>query len=208
MIVEHPEHHIERFRGMKAIGYWRPIQEDIDHHQTMAERFGRFIQKHYYHLPNPRDFIDSTWDSAERDLVMNYLDTKYISTYCYDGGSDCRICGKGTGGKCLNDSVFVWPSGFSHYLREHHVRPPQAFVDHVRDMLAIRYLCDEAGHLICTPYTTENLHVAARHLTLGPLFYKTEPYPHYAVPWMRIEDVRAKCDAVEEAAILAIVGGR
>jgi hypothetical protein len=55
-------------------------------------------------------------------------------------------------GACtLTDGVYVWPEGYAHYVRVHHVRPPQDFVDHVtshyrRALLATRALSREFGN--------------------------------------------------------------
>lgn len=39
----------------------------------------------------------------------------------YLGGSSCRICGCMNGCSEFTYKGFRWPSGYSHYLRDHHV---------------------------------------------------------------------------------------
>ena len=126
MIGEHPERHLaEVFQGLQAIGYWRPSESQLER----KWKLGRSIA-HLEALPDPRHFVDLHWPQAERDLVANYLDGGLV-LYAYDGWSTCRICGTHAGTECLFDGTFVWPSGFSHYLREHGVKPDPRFIAHV-----------------------------------------------------------------------------
>jgi hypothetical protein len=83
-----------------------------------------------YDLPWPGDFIDSSWDPVEREAVASYLDAQPDVQH-WMGYSFCRL-GCGTIPKCTDksDGIYVWPGGFSHYLRVHNVRPPQEFIDH------------------------------------------------------------------------------
>jgi hypothetical protein len=85
-------------------------------------------------LPDPRDYVDETWDVHEREAVLGYLDGA-ATAHRWMGFSNCRFCGKINGTTCFGDSEFVWPEGFAHYLREHGVRPPAAFVEHVMGQL-------------------------------------------------------------------------
>jgi hypothetical protein len=53
------------------------------------------------------------------------------------GYSTCRICGDyRNGDRELTDGVYLWPQGLAHYVREHQVRLPSQFLDHVRDTTA------------------------------------------------------------------------
>jgi hypothetical protein len=84
-------------------------------------------------LPWPGDYIDETWDPAEREAVATYLDAQ-PDVQAWKGYSFCRLgcehhSSIGTTDK--SDGIFVWPAGFSHYIRKHSVRPPQEFIDHV-----------------------------------------------------------------------------
>jgi hypothetical protein len=84
--------------------------------------------------PDPRSFVDLTWDALERSIVVDYLKRGFVARACM-GMSPCRFCGKLNGSLELTDGVFVWPEGFAHYLEEHGVRPPDSFVDHVNRMV-------------------------------------------------------------------------
>jgi hypothetical protein len=81
-------------------------------------------------LPVAQDHVDTTWDSRERDLVVDYVLCADVLTQ-WRGVSACRFCGKFVGSKCLTDKVYQWPEGYVHYLQEHGVKPPQEFIDHI-----------------------------------------------------------------------------
>jgi hypothetical protein len=80
--------------------------------------------------PSPDRFVDESWDAVEREIVAEYLDRGLVTRGCM-GLSPCRICGRPNGALELTDGVYVWPEGFAHYIRDHAVRPPEVFVDHV-----------------------------------------------------------------------------
>jgi hypothetical protein len=63
-------------------------------------------------------------------MVADYLDRGFVTRACM-GFSPCRMCGRPNGALELSDGVYVWPEGFSHYVRDHDIRPPDVFVDHV-----------------------------------------------------------------------------
>jgi len=81
-------------------------------------------------LPKPQDYVDTTWDPVERDAVIAYLEAAE-TVHSWLGPSRCRFCNEWVGTTCLSDGTFVWPEGLPHYLREHGVRVPQEFIDHV-----------------------------------------------------------------------------
>ena len=82
-------------------------------------------------LPDPRDYIDESWDPTLREQIVERLSLG--AAYArWMGYSSCRICGCLNGTKCFTlDGTWVWPEGFSHYVEEHGVRPPQEMVDHL-----------------------------------------------------------------------------
>lgn len=112
IIPVHPDDPAEVV-GLRAIGYWRGAWD------------------RYKKLPDPRDYVDLTWDAAERELVASYLEAGK-DVVLWKGSSQCRFCGADNGSTCKADGAFVWPEGLAHYVRVHGVRPPQEFVDHVR----------------------------------------------------------------------------
>jgi len=98
--------------GLKGIGYWKSEYEP--------------------ELPNTHDFVDHSWTGDERKMVMDYLSGGEVIMR-FRGMSRCRVCGEFNGSTTMSDGTYAWPQGFQHYLLEHGVRPPQEFVDHVRE---------------------------------------------------------------------------
>jgi hypothetical protein len=104
------------WRTLHAIGYW------VDTRSAGASDG----------LPHPREFVDASWDAGTRADVVRYLEAGRQHA-AYLGFSHCRICGREPLGTTdLTDGVFVWPEGLAHYVREHEVGLPPAFLDHAR----------------------------------------------------------------------------
>lgn len=97
---------------IRSIGFWKGPLEPL--------------------LPNPADFVDISWDPAERDLVVRHLRSGCRMLQMM-GSSWCRLCGKRDNGAIeLSDGYYLWPEGLAHYLEAHWVRLPREFVDHCR----------------------------------------------------------------------------
>lgn len=84
--------------------------------------------------PDPKDFVDASWDVEERKAVLGYLRAGRVETQ-WRGPSWCRMS-KGCdvrqmGSADLTDGVYVWPQGYAHYIEKHDVKPPPEFVRHV-----------------------------------------------------------------------------
>lgn len=72
----------------------------------------------------------------------------------------------------------------------------------------LRYFCDDARHLVCVPYSVENLHAMASDLGIKRCwFHASSSYPHYDIPKRRIAEVTARCTLVTTRVILSIVRG-
>ena len=99
---------------------------------------GYWANDRYPQLPYPADFVDHNWKKQERQVVVEYLRAGETKTQ-WRGGSYCRMCdlkrSKAMGSTCLTDGTYTWPWGFAHYVEEHGVRPPQEFIDHVREAI-------------------------------------------------------------------------
>ena len=126
MILDrHPDHQPDGRSKVKYkyIGYWATNSDP---------KFCSYAQREDNQLPWPGDFVDTTWDPKERDLVVEYL--KKAPKVCHwMGFSYCRLgCEEvDMGVSDHGDGIFVWPEGFSHYVEIHGVRPPEEFVKHV-----------------------------------------------------------------------------
>ena len=113
----------DRTAGMKFLGYWT----DHGYPRRLGTKPSERID-----LPRPENFVDESWDPAERALVASYLRAGREWEQ-WRGDSWCRfLCGASMGYRDLTDGTYVWPEGFAHYIEEHAVRPPQEFIDHVR----------------------------------------------------------------------------
>ena len=85
-------------------------------------------------LPDPRDFVDASWDAYERHEVAKFLSNGTVVVE-YRGLSSCRFCGHGTGHREFTDGTYQWPEGLAHYLWVHQVRLPAAVVTHIKSRL-------------------------------------------------------------------------
>ncbi|MFJ9950832.1 hypothetical protein [Kitasatospora sp. NPDC091207] len=85
-------------------------------------------------LPDPADLVDAAWDESERHWVADYLDHGQVAG-SWMGVSRCRLCALPNGYRDLTDGSFLWPEGLAHYVRDHGVRLPAEFVDHMEQRL-------------------------------------------------------------------------
>lgn len=74
---------------------------------------------------------------------------------------------------------------------------------------SIKYYCDEMRHLVCVPYSIENLHKMADDLGIGRHFFhkgsKKTLHPHYDIPARRVDEIKSKCNVVSPRTILKII---
>lgn len=69
------------------------------------------------------------------------------------------------------------------------------------------FYCDAARHLVCKPFSVENLHLMAEQLGIKRCwFHGSSGHPHYDIPKRRIEEITAKCTVVTSQEILKIIG--
>ena len=66
----------------------------------------------------------------------------------------------------------------------------------------MRYLTDKRRHLICIPYSIENLHKMAEQLNIKRCWFHKD---HYDIPKKRISEIEAKCEIVDPKTIVQIV---
>ncbi len=69
----------------------------------------------------------------------------------------------------------------------------------------LEYYCDSLRHLVCVPYSIENLHTMAADLDIKRWWFHVD---HYDIPKRRIAEITAKCTKVRSRDILKIIGDR
>lgn len=129
----------------RFFGYWRSRREMSEFEREQAatqpppDLTGRALALwHGLHdeWPWPGDLVDPSWDATERAAVVEHLAAGKICNM-WLGYASCRLCNCLLGTCCLTDGVWQWPQKAEHYLTEHLVRPPEAFVQHVLAQRAV-----------------------------------------------------------------------
>lgn len=49
----------------------------------------------------------------------------------------------------------------------------------------LKYFCDNSRHLVCKPFSIENLHIIAKDLKIKNCWYHPGAKPHYDIPKKR-----------------------
>lgn len=90
---------------------------------------GYWYSKYRPKLPKP-EANSSLLSSDEIEKICKYLNWEKHGNYHTLGFSDCRICEQENGNSCTYDDKYIWPSGLSHYLKDHNCELPDEFVDY------------------------------------------------------------------------------
>jgi len=69
----------------------------------------------------------------------------------------------------------------------------------------MQYYCDNARHLICLPYSIDNLHLMARALNIKRHWFHKD---HYDIPKKRIDEITGKCIVVSSKEIVRMIRGQ
>ncbi len=69
-------------------------------------------------------------------------------------------------------------------------------------MDSLTYICDSARHLICVPYSIQNLHIMAKALNIQRHWFHRD---HYDIPKRRVEEIMGKCQVVSSKEIILII---
>jgi hypothetical protein len=118
--------------AVRLIGYWREHSPEGGYPGMPPDRAGDYerLRQQGLRWPDARTLVDERWDPRERMLVVHHLEVG-TQVNPYRGISRCRFCAADNGSAELADGAYCWPEGLAHYLREHGVRLPATFVDHV-----------------------------------------------------------------------------
>lgn len=71
----------------------------------------------------------------------------------------------------------------------------------------MRYLSDGQRHLVCEPYSIENLHAMANALGIKRCWFHAGRLAHYDIPKLRIAEIAALTEVVSSRDILKIIKG-
>lgn len=72
----------------------------------------------------------------------------------------------------------------------------------------MKYFCDTQRHLVCVPYSEENLHKMAEDLKIHRCFFEKSrvfKFAHYDIPKRRVQEISSKCTIVSFREILRII---
>lgn len=67
------------------------------------------------------------------------------------------------------------------------------------------YLTDKKRHLICYPYSVDNLHRMAESLGINRCWFHKGKYSHYDIPKRRKDEIEDKCYIVHSKMIVDII---
>lgn len=65
-------------------------------------------------------------------------------------------------------------------------------------------ICDNKRHLVCIPYSIDNLHRMAKTLNIKRCWYEKG---HYDIPKRRIDEITKLCQVVSSKEIVRIING-
>lgn len=71
--------------------------------------------------------------------------------------------------------------------------------------MQLSFYCDNSRHLVCVPYSVENLHKMASALDIKRCWFHGGKKPHYDIPKTRIEEIKSKCNVVSSREVLRII---
>jgi len=69
----------------------------------------------------------------------------------------------------------------------------------------MKYLCDNSRHLICLPYSIQNLHKMGEELNIKKCWFHNDKFPHYDIPKKRISEITSKCEIISSKELLLII---
>lgn len=71
----------------------------------------------------------------------------------------------------------------------------------------MEYLTDGERHLICVPYSIENLHKMADDLGIKRCWFHSGKFKHYDIPKRRIAEIESKCRMISSRELLFLIKG-
>jgi hypothetical protein len=71
----------------------------------------------------------------------------------------------------------------------------------------LTFFADSMRHLVCTPYSLQNLHRMAEILDIKLCWFHRGSYPHYDIPKRRVKEILSKVNVVSGREILRVCQG-
>jgi len=69
----------------------------------------------------------------------------------------------------------------------------------------MKYLTDGKRHLVCEPYSVENMHKMAEDLGIKRCWFHRD---HYDIPKRKVKEIEDKCEIVSNRYIVRLIRGR
>lgn len=69
----------------------------------------------------------------------------------------------------------------------------------------LEFISDDKRHLICVPYSIDNLHRMAQRLNIARCWFHSGRFPHYDIPKKRVEEIRNKTSVIQSKELLMII---
>jgi len=122
---------------MILIGYWRETLPEGGYPGMPAEHAADYerLRQQGPRWPDPARFVDVSWDAEARRRTVRHLESGALVNQ-YRGISTCRFCDQDNGSAEITDGIYCWPEGLAHYVRQHEVRLPDEFLQHVEAFTA------------------------------------------------------------------------
>jgi hypothetical protein len=87
-------------------------------------------------LPHPRVLVGEPYLPEMSNRICRYLLAGKVVASCFGYSYcrfDCGVDGSDMGNSDFTDGVWLWPQGLHHYVRHHHIRLPEQFIQAMRD---------------------------------------------------------------------------
>ena len=68
----------------------------------------------------------------------------------------------------------------------------------------LTYLTDGKRHLVCLPYSLENLHLMAEDLGIKKCWFHGN---HYDIPKKRMEEIESRCTRISSKEVVRVIRG-
>jgi hypothetical protein len=87
-------------------------------------------------------------------------------------------------------------------------RRHEEYEDSGYNQLSFAPFCDDFRHLVCLPYSVENLHIIAKELGIGRSWFHEGRLPHYDIPKKRVDEITSLCNVISTRDIVRIIKGQ